>query len=145
VNLKNEKFIWDNIVERVEKVSIPRVHKMWKEDRRIPTMLFSWPSVHLRSSDNKTTITHLVSFVPPREVNLMDSALFFARKTEAYALLLVRREGNEIKIVVESAHGSKSWKIPVERHGDVEVLGKAKAAENADHIGILWRPNVPVG
>jgi hypothetical protein len=62
------------------------------------------------------------------------------QKTEAYALLLVEQREQAVVVIVESNHGSKSWHIPVENHGDVSALGKPTERVDTDAIGILWRP-----
>ena len=139
-DLAREDFIWKDLITRGHYM-VKLTRNMWRKDRAVPRMLFSWPATHLHTSKGET-ITHLVSFAIPDGVTIRDAAAKLTRRTNAYALLLVAREGDDVKVILESAHGSRAWVLPVVRHGDVEVLEKEKASTDTEYIGILWRPSV---
>ena len=101
-------------------------------------MLISWPAEHLRV-DGKT-ITDTVSFAVPTEMPMFKAAVELAKVTKAYALLLIEREGDVVRVILESHHGTRSWKMPIRRHGDIDVLEKEEAAQDSESIGVLWRP-----
>lgn len=142
-HLKREAFIWEVILHQVRKSAIPNVKNLWKKDREVPTMMLSWPAEYL-PTDSGEVVTHLVSFAPPKGEDLFKHAVNFARDTKAYALLLVEEHKDKVQVIVESAHGARSWNFPKKRHGDVLVLGKESATKDDECIGILWRRSMNV-
>lgn len=140
--LAREAFIWDDIVAR-SKFAVETIRKRWRKEHVVTRMLLSWPSVHLTAQGGET-VTHLVSYAIPDNEDSYSAAVKVAVKTHAYALLLIERRGDEIKLILESAHGARSWTLPIRRHGDVDVLEKEKATNNTEHIGVLWRPSMPL-
>lgn len=114
------------------------VRDMWKKERAIPRMMFSWPSEHLETKDGRV-VTHLVSFGVPEKMSTRDAAVVMTRETKAYALLLVEQEKKDVVILLESFHGTRCWRLPIERHGDVMVLEKERATTDTESLGILWQ------
>lgn len=138
--LAREKFIWDDLIADGKKM-IGMVREMWRKDRKIPRMMFSWPSEHLESVEGKT-VTHIVSFAVPKELNTFEAAVGMTKATKAYALLLVEQEESDVRILLESFHGTRCWRLPIRRHGDIDVLEKENASEDTETLGILWRRSV---
>lgn len=136
--ITSEKFIWDDLLKRGA-AAVDNVRKTWRKKRKIPRLLISWPAEHVRTEDNKV-ITHTVSFQIPDGMSSQKAAVMLAEKTKAYALLLVERRGDTLYVILESHHGVRCWKMAVKLHGDLEVLEKEEATNNAEHIGVLWRP-----
>ncbi len=141
--LVREKFIWDDLVKDGKKM-VDMVRDMWRRDKRVPRMLFSWPSEHLTAVDGKT-VTHIVSFAVPADVTTFEAAVQLTKQTKAYALLLVEQEEKDVRILLESFHGTRCWRLPIRRHGDVNVLEKENASEDTENLGILWRRSVGKG
>lgn len=136
--LSRERVIWLDILGKAE-ATIENIREMWKKNRRIDRLMFSWPSEHLRAN-NGTKVTHIVSFEVPKRMNTHEAAVLFVKETKSYAFMVVEQEDSELKILVESFHGTKCWHIPITRHGDVNVLDKsASSSEDTECFGILWR------
>lgn len=139
--LEREKPIWLGIVQAAERI-LPQLRNMWKKHRDIPKFMFSWPSEHLRTSDGKTEITHLVRFEVPKDMTISEAALVCTKHTKPYAMLAVEKKDGFLIVLLESFHGTRCWKFPIARHGDVEVLEKEIASEDTESFGILWRRSV---
>lgn len=136
--LARENFIWRDLIRDGQK-AVKLARELWKKNRSIPRMLFSWPAEHVRAADGKT-ITHLVSFAIPDEMGTAKAAIMLAKDTKSYALALVERDGSDLRVLLESMHGTRCWRVPIKRHGDVEVLGKDSAPTvDTESIGVLWR------
>jgi hypothetical protein len=138
--LEREAFIWDDLISRGS-VAVDQVRKLWRKERYVPRMAFSWPSEHLPTKDGKI-ITHIVSFAIPRGMSTFDGVLLLAKRTKAYAVLLIEKQNDTLDVLLESPHGTRSWALPIRRHGDVDVLEKEKASKDARYLGILWRPSM---
>lgn len=134
----SEKFIWDDLIAKSEE-AVRKVREQWRRSKTMPRMLVAWPAQFLKGSDG-SVITDVVSFAVPDGVPTFKAAVELAREAKAYALLLVEREGDKVKVVLESRHGARSWVMPIRRHGDVNVLEKEEAATDSECIGVLWRP-----
>ena len=137
-HLKSEDFIWRDLI-RYAQHAVTVVRAAWKKERDYPRVLIAWPSEHLHFESGRI-IKNTISFAIPDEMSTKQAAAEMAQKTGAYALLLVEKRGQDLKIILESPHGARCWSLPVERHGDVLVLGKELASEDLDCIGVLWRP-----
>jgi len=140
-DLKNEEFIWKDLIFRA-KHAVDHVKQVWRKEHDYPRMIFSWPSEHLKTKGG-TVITHLVSFAIPDEMETFKAAVELATKTKAYGLLLVDKVDGNLKVVLESRHGTRCWTMPIRRHGDVTVLERGRASENTECIGVLWRRVTP--
>ncbi len=134
----SEKFIWDDLIAKGEE-AVRKVREQWRRSKTMPRMLIAWPSQFLHGSDG-STITDVVSFAIPDGVPTFRAAVELAREAKAYALLLVEQDKDAVKVILESHHGSRSWVLPIRRHGDVDVLEKEEAATDTESIGVLWRP-----
>lgn len=140
--LRDEDAAWLKIYTHAEK-SVGEVRKLWRANRRVDRMLMAWPSEFLQTESG--VITHIVSFAVPDGMAMFEGAVALATQAKAFALMSIDRQDNTIKIILESPRGTRSWIIPISRHGDIEVLEKEKAAKNTDWIGVLWRPSIGKG
>lgn len=138
--LAREKPIWDNIVERSQSI-VQSVRDIWKKRRSVPRVIYSWPSEHLPTTNGKKIITHLVTFEIPAGMNTHEAAVLCTKHTKPYAMLLLERDGDFVKLLLESFHGTRCWRFPISRHGDIEVLEKEKVTTDTELLGILWRPS----
>jgi hypothetical protein len=137
--LAREKFIWDDIIERGSR-AVQMVKDLWRKKQSVPRFIFVWPSEKLATTDGSGThITHYVTFPIPEEMNVHAAAVLCAKNLKPYAMLAVEREGTDVKILLESFHGTRCWRLPIRRHGDVEVLEKESVSSNVERLGILWR------
>lgn len=134
----SERFIHDDIVEQA-KAGLDVLRDVWREERKITPFLLIWPSEHL-ATDNGTLITHLVHMDLPEDDGQWPDLLRQAvRLTKAYGLLLGEQREGEIRVIVETPHGSVCWTIPTERHGDLDTLGPVRESVNTENLGYLWR------
>ena len=141
--LEREKFIWLDIIRSAERI-LPNVKSIWKKDRKIPHVVYSWPSESLTAKDG-TLITHMVTFMVPNGMSSHEAVLTCTKHTKPYALLVIEQNEQNVTVTLESFHGTRCWKFPITRHGDVEVLEKEIASEDTESFGILWRRSVGQG
>ncbi len=139
--LEREKPIWLGIVRASEGI-LENVRDMWKKRHEVPRVIFSWPSEDLETTDKSgKVITHMVTFHIPEGMNTRDAAVVVTQHTKPYAMLVLEREGKDVRLLLESFHGTRCWRLPIRRHGDVDVLEKEKATTDTERLGILWRPS----
>jgi hypothetical protein len=138
--LEREKFIWLDIIRSAERI-LPNIKSIWKKERKVPHVVYSWPSEHL-TADDGSVVTHLITFMVPKGMSSHEAVVVCTKHTKPYALLVVEQDVKHVTLTLESFHGTKCWKLPIVRHGDIEVLEKEIASEDTESFGILWRRSV---
>lgn len=136
----SERFIWDELLVRAS-AAVDKAKEMWMARRRIPTMILSWPAESI-VDDHGNAINDVVALVVPTDIPLLRALTDITTRTKSYALLVCTSTDKEIKIVLESHHGVRCWVIPIERHGDVDVLGEMNVSDNAGGYRLLWNQAV---
>lgn len=132
----SERFIHDDIVEAA-RAGIPTLYDTWKRRRGIRPFVLSWPSQKIVWRGEETE--RVVAFDAPRGAEKLRAFLEeVQKKTMAYALLLWEQKEQAVVGVLESRHGSVSWRIPIQSHGNVVVLGQHEEKVDADRLGLRW-------
>jgi len=138
--IASEQFIHDHLVDRGEQY-VKKLYGVWREQRCIHPLLLSWPAERVQA-DNGKIITHLVlmdlSSIPQGSWSRVIKE--FIVRTKAYAICLTEQQHDVVSVQLESVKGTRVWRLPIERHGDVLVLGKASSEDNVPALGYLWRP-----
>jgi hypothetical protein len=44
-------------------------------------------------------------------------------------------------MIFESEYGTRTWRFPIKRHGDVCILGQPSYRDNSESIGVRWKAN----
>lgn len=81
------------------------------------------------------------SALPEDETERRKAIVDAANACGAYALLVIEQHSNHVRAIFESAHGTRAWKIPIIKHGNVQALGQTEFRDNAESLGILWHDN----
>lgn len=110
---------------------------MWQKKRKLPPLVLSWPAETIKD-DSGRTINDMVALQVPADVPLMRALTDMMTRTKAYALLICTATEDELRVVLESHHGVRCWTTPIERHGDVRVLGKTRVQDGQGGYGLLW-------
>jgi len=137
---KSERFIHDELCRRSEQ-GVASIQQIWKEQGKIGPFFLAWPAEIVKAHDG-TPIEDICRLELP-EVKEEWSKLFqqAVELTKAYAILLCEQKEDGVKVILESPHGTRCWTLPIERHGDVYVLGKVNIKDDVESVGLLWRPN----
>jgi hypothetical protein len=139
-DITSERFIHMCLLVEAEAM-VAYVNEAWKDTGgHLPCLGFAWPAEHLYVKNDviKDMVTTTFSDAPSmRSVELRD----FVRLSKAYALLVIEQRTQDVKIIFESMHGSRSWTLKIEQHGDAKVLSKPTVVDNNESIGLLWRKN----
>lgn len=108
----------------------------------MPTVAFTWTTGKVEASDG-WTVEGVVGWEVPAGTPLaeqLEGLRDMVARTKAYGLLLIERRDRGIYALFETHHGAKAWMMPFKPHGDVTLLGPTEVRENADCVGLLWRP-----
>ena len=115
------------------------VKQIWREQHdKCPTLLLAWPG-------NPKIPHDVVQMHVPDGVTSFKAAADLAEATAAQALFLVEQLEQRVVLLLETHEGTLSISLPIERHGDVKVLGTEQVTRNTESIGVLWRKNRPTG
>jgi hypothetical protein len=136
----SERFIHDELRRRCE-AALPTLYNHWRKDRRIYPYLLMWPNdtVRTRSGDsfNGVVFTELSMDATERKEQVKRAA----GECNAYGLMLTEQLEDAVRVIFETEHGTRTWRLPINDHGDVQVLGAPVVKDNAESIGVLWTAN----
>jgi len=137
--ITSERFIHDNLLRICQDV-VDEAKRLW--DAKVPLKghALTWPSAVIKD-DSGSLIDRAIIMEMPERSEWKKALAALVERTQAYGLLLLDADNKRISAIFESMHGSRSWVIPIERHGDRRVLGDQRTKDDVDSIGLLWSPN----
>lgn len=113
------------------------LYDTWSRHWHIDPFVLIWPEEAVVFHGDKTAST--LPFDLPEERDAWpDELRKIAKETKAYAILLVQEMEQALVVIFESRMGTRSWRIPIEDHGNVRVLGDPEERTDTDRIGLLW-------
>lgn len=138
----SERFMHDIAVRQAED-GLPAIPDTWREKGLMDQFLIAWPGEPLKAVDGTEITRQVYTDLPRDKATWRQLFANFVEKTKPYALLLCEQKEDEVVVVIESQHGSKSWHWPIEKHGPDKVLGDRVEKTNKASIGMLWRKRMP--
>lgn len=119
---------------------IPTVFDLWREHKSIEPTLLLWPIRNVVTIEGKTA--SLVTVDLPKDADQRKTKILeAARACNAYGLLLTEQLEDAVRMILESEQGTRTWRFPIKRHGDVSVLGQPSYKDNTESIGVRWKAN----
>lgn len=135
----SERFIHDDLVNKAQH-TVDFLFTLWRKEGKIAPVLLTWPAEPIKD-DSGNSIDDLCGMeLPTGDGAKRDAILHMVERTKAYALLLVEPFVEQLKVILETPHGTKAWSIPIHWSGDVKVLGTPKVTIDQEFVGLLWRP-----
>jgi hypothetical protein len=132
-----DRVIHDDIINYVDD-AIHKIYDMWKKRKCVPPFFLSWPRVTVSDYEGKKVNDVCTLDLPEDRSRWTDLMVQAVQLTKSFAILLVEQREEDILLILESGHGTRSWSLPIERRGDVTMLGKPVKKTDADRIGLLW-------
>ncbi len=119
---------------------LARYRARWKAgELKRQDLFFTWPADAVLD-DEGTSIEGVCGMVlPPERREQLPAMRQMVVRTKAYALFLLEVREREVKAILESSHGTRTWTIPILLHGDVHVLGVATTQDDHENVGLLWQ------
>jgi len=137
--LTSEKFIHDDLLRSAQLV-VDRARELWERGEPVFAHAIAWPSEGVSTDDGKRRISGPIILPMPEAALWQDALKKLIQRTKAYGLFLLEFREKELYAVFESPHGAQSWRVPIERHGDVRVLGDQRVSTDRECLGLLWSP-----
>lgn len=136
---KSERFIWDRLKNDAAR-GLDSIYKTWKRVGRVDPFIISWPAETILDDNGLPTTDPCLRDLPQDESLWPAVIVTFAQKTKSYAMLLAEQleKQREVRVVLESHHGTRSWTLPILVSGDIRALGDPVMQDNVHKIGILW-------
>jgi hypothetical protein len=117
------------------------VHENWKKEQSLEPLAFTWPSNPVETDDDREVFGSIVCQLKKIPNEQWTKALsLMVQRTNAYGLALVERRGSELRVLLETPEGARAWITQLHRHGDLLAVGPTVIRDNAECVGILWRP-----
>lgn len=118
---------------------LPAIYSGWAKKKAVEPFVVTWPSTPVTSLEGKTIsgpcLLHLTGIDPVQWSERIAQAVSL---TGAYAVLLTEQKSDAVVLILESRSGSRCWRLPIVRSGDVDRLGRPKITNNLEHLGVLW-------
>ncbi len=138
--IQSGRFIHDELVRRCE-VLPDRVRQLFRKDRYVHPTLLIWPADTIRTKSggqfSGVVFSELSADAETRRQEVKDSIL----RTAAWAALVTEQLPDAVRLLFESGQGTRTWRLPIKNHGDVQVLGPTEARDNVESLGVLWVAN----
>lgn len=138
--IQSGRFIHDELLRRCEGLT-DKVMQIFRRDRAIHPTLLVWPIDTVKSTEGKSfsgvIFTELSHEPDKRRQEVRDSIL----RTAAFAALLTEQVEGSVRLIFESGHGTRTWRLPIKNYGGVQVLERQAPRDNIESIGMLWRAN----
>lgn len=137
----SERFIHDDLAKRAEHIA-QEVREGWKKTQRVDPFAITWPEGALRSDDGGTVDQAVVCRIPPDfdDERRLETLQKMVARTKAYGLVLVLPRPDGIHVLFETSQGARAWLMKLERHGDVTACLPPVVRDNAECVGLLWKP-----
>jgi hypothetical protein len=126
--ITSERFIHDDLLRDGAKL-VEKLYDLWRKERKIRPSLLLFPSDYV-IDDVGRGINGVISMELDKEPDHRRAIVQAVERTKAYAFFYVRTEGDEVRALLESPHGTREWVLPVRRSGDVLVLLTASSKDN---------------
>lgn len=133
-------FIHEELLRRCEALPT-RVMRQFRKDKRIYPTLLIWPASTVKATDGTQfsgVIFTELSEDPVRRKEEIKSAIL---SSGAWAALVTEQLESDIRLLFESGHGTRTWRMPIKDNGGFQILGRAVARDNAESLGVLWVAN----
>ena len=138
--IQSGRFIHVALVKRCEPLTA-KVIQQFRRDKRIHPTLLIWPTDTVQATDGNlfsgVIFTDLTLDAEARKLEVRDSIL----RTVAFAALLTEQLDGAVRLIFESGHGTRTWRLPIKNYGGVQVLERLRPRDNAESIGVLWTAN----
>lgn len=130
------RFIHDDLVKEA-RFGLQSIYESWAKYSKIGPFVLAWPETTVDFHGHKT-YSVLPFDLPGARKERSATLRKILKEVNAYALLLVEQRDKAVVAIFESPHGTVSWHIPIEYHGDVNSLGDPQEKTDVDSIGLLW-------
>lgn len=113
----------------------------YKKTRRVEPFCVTWPGEAVQTDTGGTLEQPVLCDlrgVPAEQRHEVVKKM--TMRTKAFAMVLIEERDSAIKVVFESKLGARAWVTPLNHHGDVRVPGRTHVSDNAECVGLLWRP-----
>lgn len=138
--LRSERFIHTELIARCLN-TVTQIGALWKEFKKIYPTLLIWPTDSVKTTTKErfsgVVFTELPDDPELRRIRIVEAA----KQCNAYGLLLTEQLEQDVRLILETRHGTRTWRYPIKHHGDIQVLGAPIVRDNAESIGIKWRAN----
>lgn len=138
--IQTGRFIHDELLRRCEPLTA-KVIQMFRRDKFIHPTLLIWPADTVKTIDGDffsgVIFTELSQHAESRKLEIKNAIL----RTAAFAALVTEQVDEDIRMIFESGHGTRTWRLPIKDYGGVQVLERTPPRDNTESIGVLWTAN----
>lgn len=137
----SERFIHDELRRRAGQ-AVDHLQELWKDQQRIDPILLLWPAEPVRTKEGVMFEGCVYCELTGDEQARRATMLQAIERVRPYGLLLVEQREGAVKAIFETHHGTRTWTLPIKKHGDVRVLYDPQSADDAESLGFLWKRGV---
>ncbi len=138
--IRSERFIHDELLLRCVPL-VAKVRELWRRNKRIYPTILLWPTDSVKTTAGEKFTGVVFDALKEEGAARREEIQRAAAACGAYAVLITEQLETDVRMVFESVHGSRTWRLPIKEHGDVQVLGQATVRDDAESVGVLWFTN----
>jgi hypothetical protein len=120
-------------------LGLNQIYATWRKNKKMNAFVVAWPLDTLSFKNTWPTNNEVVLDLPDNQKTWGPIIQRVIETTGPFAVLLAQQKEDEILLVLESAHGSSSWHIPIHKHAHEHVLGQPSTKTDVDAVGLLWK------
>lgn len=138
--IQSGRFIHDELLRRCE-LLIVKVVQLFRQDKRVYPSMLIWPVDTVMATNGTkfsgVIFTELSVDQELRKVEVRESIL----RCLAFGALVTEQLDDCVRLIFESQHGTRTWRLPIKDYGGIQVLEHPQVHDNAESIGVLWLAN----
>lgn len=135
----NERFIHDDLIEKAQR-TVDFLYGVWSKDGKIDPILVTWPAETIKDDEGNQVEGACVLSLPHDSSKHYKAISAAIARTKAYGFLVIEQREKDVRVLLETPHGTRSWLIPIVKSADVYILGPAHTTVDKECIGFIWRP-----
>lgn len=134
------RFIHDELASRCL-AAVNKLYDLWRTDKRIMPTLLLWPTDSVRATDGSRFSGVVFTALSENKTERTSEIRNAVTQCNAYGLMLTEQLEETVRVIFETQHGTRTWRLPIKNHGDVQILGRPSVSDNTEAIGVLWAAN----
>ncbi len=135
--IRDGRFIHDELLRRCDGLPA-KATLLFRRDRCIHPTLLIWPADTVQATDGKSFSGVIFTSLPPDKEARRQLVRDAIIRATAFAAVLTEQLDDCIRIIFESAHGTRTWRLPIKNFGGIQVLAFEPPSDNTESIGVLW-------
>jgi hypothetical protein len=138
--MTDEELYFREWLVRIVDNTIPTLYDAWKADRKVAPFAVTWSDGPVKCHDGTLVYGPCHCDLPEKKEEEWPKLLRqMVEISDPIAILFAEQRDKDVLLILESKYGTQSWSLPIQRRGDVRILGKPIKRRDEDKLGLLYK------